>query len=187
LLTICYRLLKEGGYLFINHDNYYQPTGAHDHGFLFYGENNMIVRQGPACWQMPEKCQASADHRRWIAEHLPWTWRNTEKLTPENCTLCPYYKRSQPWAHLIYQNEFVSLFDNVSFTTGYPNSSLNKVTPFQLRQFVLEAGFVIEKEVRNRVSNLPPDFLLCPPYNFSLQDLTTSTMTLLARKGKGYV
>ena len=182
LFIKCYKIINDQGYLFINHDNYYQPTGAHDHGFLFYGENNQIVFQGVACWQNELKCEVSKDHRDQMAKIFWWTWSGEEVLTPDDCTKCPYYKRSQPWAHLIYQEEFCKVYDKESFTTGYPNSSLNKITPFQLRQFIIEAGFTIVKEVRNRVSNLPPDFLLCPPYNFSLQDLTTSTITILAKK-----
>src|SRR5437868_1469186 len=36
LLSVCYRLLAPTGILFLNHDNYYQPVGSHDHGFLYW-------------------------------------------------------------------------------------------------------------------------------------------------------
>lgn len=183
-LPLIGRLLKPGGLFITNHDNYYQPVGSHDHGFLNYGDGPAIVRQGPACWDAPDKCAASAQHRAGVKEKLWWTWTDEmeKKLTPEDCTRCPYFKRSQPWAHLTCQGEFREIFPHVAFTTGFAKSSLNKVTPFQLKQFVIEAGFDIAGWQMNKIKNEPPPHLMAAPFNFSRDDLTTCTITVVARK-----
>lgn len=185
-LPLVRRLLKPGGLFITNHDNYYQPVGSHDHGFLYYGEGPQIVRQGPACWEAAERCEASKDHRLTVMKNLWWTWDEAmeRRLTPHDCTQCPYYKRSQPWAHLRHQHEFREVFRHVGFTTGYPKSSLNKLTLFQLRQFVIEAGFDIVGWVANRVLNEPPEDLTSPPFNFSRDDLQTCTVTVVARRAE---
>ncbi len=185
-LTECYQLVSKNGLLIINHDNYYQPVGSHDHGFLFYNEKGQIVFQGSRCWESVAKCAASADYRRSMSERFPWTWdsRMESRLTPEDCDQCPYYRRAQPWAHLLYQNKFREVFPQPAFTTGYPQSLLNKVTPFQLRQFVIEAGFDVVRWREHRVSNQPPAALLNPPYRFSVDDLCTCTITVRCRKGQ---
>ncbi len=184
VLTVVGTMLKPGGLFLTNHDNYYQPVGSHDHGLLFYGPGGKIVRQGPACWESPEKCGASAAYRADLMKRLPWTWdaRTESKLTPQDCTKCPYHKRSQPWAHLRHQAEFRDVFPQPCFTTGYPLSSLNKATLFQVRQFVIEAGFDVVGWVTNRILNEPPAELMAPPFNFSRDDLTTCTVTVTARK-----
>jgi 2-polyprenyl-6-hydroxyphenyl methylase/3-demethylubiquinone-9 3-methyltransferase len=184
LLAICYQLLAVDGELVINHGNYYEPVGSHDHGFLFYGENNEIVFQGPRCWESTTKCAASADFRRSIRERLSWTWGdwNESQLTPDNCIYCPYYRRAQPWAHLLYQQEFRQVFPQQCFTTGYPGSGLNKITPFQLRQFLIEAGFNIELWVPIYINNHPPQELLRPPFNFSIEDLCTAMIAVRCSK-----
>jgi len=148
------------------------------------GPCTTILRQGPACWESPDKCAASAEHRAKTQKNLWWTWDDAmeRKLTPSDCTQCPYYKRSQPWAHLTCHNESREVFPQVGFTTGYAKSSLNKVTPFQLRQFVIEAGFDIAGWVTNKIKNEPPEALLQPPFNFAKEDLQTCTITVVARK-----
>lgn len=183
-LPLVSRLLRAGGLFVTNHDNYYQPVGSHDHGLMFYGPGPCIERKGPACWESPDKCAASAAHRAKLMKDLWWTWdeRMERKLTPTDCTQCPYYKRSQPWAHLRHQHEFREVYPQTCFTTGYPKSSLNKVTPFQLRQFVIEAGFDITGWVANKITNTPPPELSAPPYNIPAADLTTCTITVYARK-----
>jgi SAM-dependent methyltransferase len=183
---LCRRLLRPGGLLITNHDNYYQPVGSHDHGFLFYGPGNSIVRQGPACWDSTSKCAVSLAHRREVMRSRPWTWdeRMEQRLTPHDCTKCPYFKRSQPWAHLRYQAEFRDLFPQPEFTTGHPKSSLNKVTLFQLRQFIIEGGFDIRAWVPHRVGNKPPRDLLSPPLGFSPEDLTTTTVAVIATRSE---
>jgi SAM-dependent methyltransferase len=184
LLNICHQLLAVDGTLLINHDNYYQPVGSHDHGFLFYNDNNEIVFQGPCCWETTSKCAASADFRKSLSERLHWTWNewNEAQLTPDNCNYCPYYRRSQPWAHLLYQQEFRQVFPLPCFTSGYASSGLNKITLFQLRQFLIEAGFNIESWTPIRINNKPPLELLSPPFNFSVDDLCTAVVAVRCSK-----
>lgn len=178
-----YKVLRSGGCMFINHDNYYHPVGSHDHGLLFYGSKE-IEAQGPKCWEMPGKCAESQAYRKAMTQRFPWTWdaRNEGKLDPAHCEACHYFKRSQPWAHLLYQNEFATLFPQHGFTTGQPQSSLNKLTIFQLRQLIVEAGFLIEKEYFAKVKNEPPEELLKGPHHFTKFDLQTPMYRVLARK-----
>jgi hypothetical protein len=178
------RVLAPDGMLFTNHDNYYQPVGSHDHGFLFYGRYNCIERVGPACWLDVRKCEASADHRDRIKREFPWTWdeRNEGTLDPGNCMNCHYYMRSQPWAHLMFQDQFLSLYPQTSFHTGIEGASLNKISPFQLRQFILEAGFRIERSERVFVENEPPDALVNKELSVQIVDLKTTMVRILARK-----
>lgn len=186
-VSVCvHSLLRPGGAFFTNHDNYYQPVGSHDHGFLFYGEGG-IVQQGPKCWEHEDKCHISEEHRANVGRKLPWTWddRNERTKNPQSCSDCDYFKRSRPWAHLIYQDEFARLFPQPAFSTGKSGSSLNKLTPFQLRQFFLEAGFDVELEARATVGNVPPAELLEGFPNFSADDLRTSMYRLLCRRRLG--
>jgi SAM-dependent methyltransferase/LPS sulfotransferase NodH len=178
-----FRVLKPGGYFFTNHDNYYQPVGSHDHGFLGYRSDG-IARTGPDCWNMAESCAASQEHRQDVATRMPWTWdaRNEAALSPLACEACPYYRRSQPWAHLLYQDDFRTLYPQDSFTTGQANSSLNKVTTFQLRQLLVEAGFQIIRENRLTVKNTPPDRLLHGPHRFPASELVTTMFQVSVRK-----
>jgi len=181
---IAYRLLERGGRLFVNHDNYYQPVGSHDHGFLFYGPESEIVFQGTACWTTAQKCDSSASHRADIARRYPWTW-NAEldgARDPSNCPACPYFKRSQAWAHLLYSSEFDTLFPTPAFKTGVEGASLNKLTIFQLKQLLIENSFVIVTERRSHVSNTPPAELLSGEMSFTREDLTTATIRILAER-----
>lgn len=184
MLAFCYRLLAPNGILFVNHDNYYQPMGSYDHGLLGY-EGNKIVTRGPRCWESAEKCATSEAFRRSMAEEMPWVWDDWTELQrdPSNCQTCPFYRRSQPWAHLIYQQDFRQVFPQASFTSGYMNSKLNKVTLFQLRQFLIEAGFDIDHWQPYTVSNQPPEELLRPPFGFSINDLCTATVAIRCSKG----
>lgn len=174
------QLLAPGGVLVVNHDNYYQPAGSHDHGFLFYDDKSGISFQGARCWETEKKCETSAEHRRTLKANLPWTWDDQIEtaLDPKDCSKCPYFKRAQPWAHLLHQGEFRTVFPQSGFTTGYKNSSLNKITLFQLRQFLIEAGFNLERWCPHKVVNQPPPVLLQPPFGFSIEDLTTSTVAV---------
>lgn len=192
-LIACSNLLKADGMYINNHDNYYQPVGSHDHGFLFYDDNNQIVFQGTQCWLDTLKCEASKDYRRTIINKYPWTWteQTDTLLTPDNCFNCPYYRRSRPWSHLIYQQDFRRIFPQICFTTGYTRynksllkgtSSLNKVTLFQLRQYLIEAGFNIETWNQNLINNQPPNILLTEPYCFHPKELITSTVTSICTK-----
>jgi 2-polyprenyl-6-hydroxyphenyl methylase/3-demethylubiquinone-9 3-methyltransferase len=169
------RVLVPGGYLFLNHDNYYQPVGHHDHGFLFL-EGGRVEPQGVRCWDSPLKCAVSAEHRGRLRREFPWMWdeRSESALSPWNCTTCPYWKRSQPWAHLLYADEFTTVFPQEWF-----RSALNKASIFQLRQFVREAGFEVERDGCFLVENEIPEQLRA---SFSEGDLLVLYLTLLARK-----
>jgi 2-polyprenyl-6-hydroxyphenyl methylase/3-demethylubiquinone-9 3-methyltransferase len=177
------RALRPGGLFFSNHDNYFQPVGSHDHGFLFYGPNLEIVFQGVRCWEQSEKCAASAEHREHIARDYPWTWSPNLERTRNSiaCDRCFYFRRAQPWAHLLYQPEFREYFGNETFSTGQPRSGLNKITLFQLKQLVIEAGFKIVGFERTFVANEPPAALLGMPHFLSREDLRTCTAILLAQ------
>ncbi len=177
--------LLPGGCFFTNHDNYYQPVGSHDHGFLYYGPGG-VVRQGPKCWEHDTKCRLSDEHRANVKRNLPWTWgdRNEATKNPLRCAQCHYFQRSQPWAHLLYQNEFSTLFAQPSFSTGKQGSSLNKLTTFQIRQFLIEAGFTIEKESRAVAGNSPPEELLYNSPSFTALELQTTMYRVLSRRGK---
>jgi S-adenosylmethionine-dependent methyltransferase len=184
-LAACCDLLEPGGVFLNNHDNYYQPAGAHDHGFLNHGPGDRVAFQGPACWSDPRRCEASAEFRRGLRERMPWTWNEQTEalLDPEECDACPYFRRAQPWAHLVYHDDFRRSFPQVGFTTGYPGrSSLNKITLFQLRQWLLEAGFVIESWTPHRCANEPPPFLTRPPWSLAPEDLRTCTVVAACRK-----
>jgi hypothetical protein len=165
---------------FINHDNYYSPCGSHDHGFWFPGPDGYITFQGIDCWASEEKCEKSSAHRRSIIEKFYWTWgpEIDARLTPEDCASCPYYKRSQPWAHLAYAHEFLAVYPEPGMLTGRAHSLLNKVTPFQLLQFVTEAGFRVVKYTRNYIKNSPPPQVL--KLGISLDDLATMSLYVLA-------
>ncbi len=184
LMTLCYKLLAINGELVLNHDNYYQPVGSHDHGFLFYSNDNEITFQGPRCWESQSKCEESAEYRKSVSKRFSWTWTewNEKQLTPDNCKYCPYYRRAQPWAHLLYQQEFRQVFPHQCFTSGYPSSGLNKITPFQLRQFLIEAGFNIERWLPSHIKNQPPQELLEPPFNFNSDDLCTAVIAIRCSK-----
>ena len=177
------KIIRPDGYFFTNHDNYYQPAGSHDHGFLFYGDGPAIIAQGVDCWNLPDRCQTSEAHRVSIKTNFPWTWDDKLENTrdPENCAGCFYFRRSQPWAHLIYSADFRNLFSRECFCTGTANSSLNKITTFQLRQYLVEAGFNIHKVHRTQVVNQPPSLLLEDPFFFNPDELRTCTMSILAQ------
>jgi SAM-dependent methyltransferase len=180
------RLVQPDGLYFNNHDNYYSPCGSHDHGFWFYGANGCVDFQGINCWAMEKKCAASHEHRSRVAATLPWTWpaRNDDELTPENCALCRYFRRSQPWAHLRYVDEFVDLYNDKSFVTApRPASSLNKITPFLLRQLLNEAGFKIVKWHRTYSANKPDEEIL--DLGIAAVDLTTQTILTLCETAGG--
>jgi hypothetical protein len=174
-LACLHGMLNHSGYYFNVHDNYYSPCGSHDHGFWFYGADGAIEFQGVPCWAAQDKCAASAAHREKLLTQMPWTWnqRLEARKNPEKCAACPYYRRSQPWANLTYVDEFVETFDDPSFLTWKPSSSLNKITTFQLRQLLGEAGFQVLGFHRNRCTNVPPAHLV--DAGFSPLELTTTT------------
>jgi SAM-dependent methyltransferase len=177
------RALKPGGRIIINHDNYYQPVGSHDHGFL--GDTGHgIHRLGPDCWNSKERCEASASFRDGIKARFPWTWDDNieERLDPSDCRLCPYYRRSQPWGHLLYQDFWLATYPQLCFSTGLHNSGLNKLSPTQVRQAVVEAGFSMDHYGTTRARNSPPVELLPPHTEYSDHLLTTWMVQVRATK-----
>ncbi|WP_298199272.1 methyltransferase domain-containing protein [Novosphingobium sp.] len=180
--TALHSVLKPGGHYLNIHDNYYSPCGSHDHGFWFYGDAGAVTHQGVECWSQPEKCTASAQHRARLLTNMPWTWNDRlERLRdPNACRTCPYYMRSQPWGHLTSVDDFSRVFDDPSFMTLRPGSSLNKLTTFQVRQICQEAGFRLVRFHRNRCTNQPAG----PVLELGISELeltTTTTVWLLAR------
>lgn len=175
-------MIRPGGLFFTSHDNYYQPAGAHDNFIITYGPEGAGY-YGPKCWDMDEKCATSESFRSQLALSGPWAWgeQDERSKSPEDCTSCPLYKRARPWAHLIYESEFRNVFKNNFFSTGRQGSGLNKVTPFQLRQFTIEAGFEIEVFKRLSVPNEPPQELLNAPYWHNENDLRTLCVHMRAR------
>ncbi len=158
--------------VFVHHDNYYQPTGHHDHLFLALNpETYRVESKTVPCWTLAERCAASDAHR---ASLVPWQWGKASKATMgEDCNACNYKLRSAPWAHLLHQRRFRQVWPERMFTTA-----MNKTTTFQVRQFLLEAGFELLEERRSWVGNEPPDRLL---HHFTRQELQTFTVTFLAR------
>lgn len=179
-----YRLLKPGGLFFIVHDNYYHPSGAHDNIMLQGGADGYFGYQGPRCWEDHTKCAYSLEFRLNMTQNLPWIWDTVAEklLTPDNCDNCLFYKRTHPWAHLLFQKEFNRVFPQKCFSSGQNNSMLNKITPFQLYQYLIEAGFDIDLWKRSYVNNSPPQQLMMDPFFFSEPDLKTINVYARCRK-----
>lgn len=158
--------------IFINHDNYYQPVGHHDHSFLFLNDKKFVVEPKTIpCWESADRCLASKTHRH----NLPiWQWsERSESTVGTDCNQCNYKLRSEPWAHLINQPNFNKIWPEALF-----KNMLNKITIFQLKQILIEAGFVIVGEQRVWINNAIPENIIC---EFSKNDLNTFAYTLLAK------
>lgn len=175
--AIVYDLLKPGGRWVALHGNYFAPMGAHDHAYIYpvNGDDTDIASKAVRCWEMPEKCEASTAFRKAAEKFDPhiahWT------LTPDDCTRCPHYHRSQLWGHLLYQDHFAEDYGaTYGCRTGH---TLNKITPFQLKQYVLEAGFRIAHWETVKVKSEPPALLL---EQFSRDDLVIGTVLFAADK-----
>jgi 2-polyprenyl-6-hydroxyphenyl methylase/3-demethylubiquinone-9 3-methyltransferase len=177
----CFDVLRPSGCVFLAHDNYLQPVGHHDHGFLFLNRlGDKVETVAPQCWLTVEKCANSADYRVNLLELSPAVWSSEldAKRDPEACHTCPYYKRSQPWAHLLYQDEFNELFPFQMFRT-LGEGFLNKITIRQLRQFAIEAGFQIDLEERFWLMNEINPALAA---DYAKHDLLTFQYILRLRK-----
>ena len=164
-----------GTRLFVHHDNYYQPVGHHDHGFLSYRPATHSVESNASrCWESPERCEASAVHRETLRRERDWQWSAASEATrdPASCDTCNYRIRAEPWAHLAAAERFTRVFPEAFFTVA-----LNKITPFQLRQHLVEAGFDIESDVRDLLTNSVPEALAG---KFTEADLRTFTVTVVA-------
>lgn len=183
-LSSIYKLLRSGGLFFVVHDNYYHPSGAHDNIMLQCNDKGVYGYRGPKCWDTSVKCVTSMEFRSSMRASMPWAWDigAEQMLTPENCENCLFFKRTHPWAHLLYQNEFNSVFPQECFSTGQADSMLNKITPFQLRQYIIEAGFELELWQRTFVNNSPPKVLLSEPFCLNETDLKTVNVYARCRK-----
>jgi Methyltransferase domain len=97
-------IVARGTEVFIQHDNFFQPVGHHDHGLLFLNPQSWKIEpQGVRCWETDRKCDASEEHRRALLATYPNLWSSASKATrnPADCTRCNYFRRSQPWSHLL--------------------------------------------------------------------------------------
>ena len=170
-------VLKKGGLFFIAHDNYYHASGAHDNLILQIGPNGHYGYQGPKCWETG-KCEVSSDFRIAMTKTAPFLWgqESNEALKDGNCLNCSFKKRTNPWAHLLFQDHFKEVYKEPMFSTSRENGVLNKITPFQLKQFLVEAGFKIVLWERSFVNNPIPEELLLAPFFFSAEDLLTENV-----------
>jgi len=178
-LARIFELLKPGGRFVALHDNYYWPMGLHDHVFFEATDNTFTTyrSRAVACWQAPNLCEASAEFRAMIEQKHDWNIKDWV-LAPDNCPACPYYRRSQLWGHLLYQQDFNTIYAGVFFKTN-PTGGLNKVTPFQLRQLLIEAGFTLTTWSARRIANEPPADLL---ELFTKNDLQTASILFAGDK-----
>jgi 2-polyprenyl-6-hydroxyphenyl methylase/3-demethylubiquinone-9 3-methyltransferase len=168
-----FQCLRPGAQVLIHHDNYYQPVGHHDHGLLFLdGASWRIVPQGVQCWESLDRCAASEHHRKALGERFPWLWSDDSEGTrdPLDCSSCNYYRRSQPWAHLLYGRELHRTFPELWFRTN-----LNRLSPDQVLWDVQDAGFEVARAERTWVQNEAPESLVL---EFGRHTLTTFTLTL---------
>jgi predicted RNA methylase len=161
-------------HIFLHHDNYYQPVGHHDHPFLSLDPaSNAIAPRAVRCWDDPARCAASAAHRAELLRDRSWQYGPESDATVGECVRCNYRLRAQPWAHLLNADRFVEVFPESFYSVA-----LNAVTPFQLKQFVRQAGFDIQREHSLVVGNEPPPALLL---QFRRAELRTFTVSLLLR------
>lgn len=151
-----YSLLKPGGRFVALHGNYYSPMGAHDHALIWPVKPGRYTYRSQAlpCWRSSKKCEISAEFRKEMEEKYDWSIR-AWKLTPNDCTQCPYYQRAQLWGHLLYQDHFNQDYPGGFFKTD-ATGGLNKVTPFQLKQFLIEAGFKLTSWTTPLTTDRPP-------------------------------
>lgn len=158
VLSAIYNVLRPGGTFFFVHDNYFHPSGAHDNNILQCGQNGIYKYKGIKCWKSKIKCKETDDIRLYM-KNMPFPlWGGVSEGTcnPENCAQCNFYKRTHPWAHLLYRSEFKKVFPETAFSF----TNLNKITPFQLKQHIIEAGFTINLWKRTYVKNNLPNELL---------------------------
>ncbi len=181
----CKRLLNDNGFLVVCHDNYFQPLGHHDSVFLGY-DNRICKPIAPRCYDYKD-CTISSEFRKnlpLVRNCVIHLIRNSaiNDNSDNDCESCSYYRRSIPWAHIIFQNEFNAVFPK-SFNTGQSGSFLNKVNPFMLKQLIIEAGFEIEELSKSYCDNqIPPILLNNSDYNVTAEDLTTWIVNVRAVK-----
>lgn len=173
-----HKILKRGGTFFIVHDNYFLPSGAHDNIIMQCGSNGIYEYKGIECWNSPLKCKSTSDIRLHMATQSFPIWGQLSENTcdSENCTGCNFFKRSHPWAHILYRDEFKKVFPEKAFSF----SNLNKITPFQLKQHLIEAGFTINLWKRTYASNKIPAELV----NIGISEDDLLTVNVIARATK---
>ncbi|WP_343715726.1 class I SAM-dependent methyltransferase [Inquilinus sp.] len=168
------RCLRPGTEIFVHHDCYQHPVGHHDHQLLFLDEPSWSIKpQGVRCWEMPEKCGASAAHRGSLSAYQ-WSAESEATRNPLRCDDCNYFRRSQPWAHLIYGNDYSRTFPEIWF-----RDELNRLTSSQVRWFAQEAGFSVTAEHRIMINNVPSDNLSAL---YGAAELRTFTYSMRAVK-----
>jgi SAM-dependent methyltransferase len=174
-------LLRPGGRFVALHDNYYGPIGQHDQAFIAgkVARSGHMTFYSPSvhCWKSRAKCETSLQFRADIERLHDWTiaaWQ----LTPQDCRQCPYYRRSQLLAHIRYQDDYNRIYPGAFFKTN-ATGGLNKVTPFQLRQFLVEAGFIVSYWNAAKATNRVPSALR---HTLHEQDLRTATILFAAEK-----
>jgi SAM-dependent methyltransferase len=176
---VAHELLRPGGHLVSLHTNYYGPLGGHDHCFIWTEEGNVnkLRSQAPRCWESAQKCDTSLAFRQQAEKRHDWTVKQWT-LTPDDCTKCLYYQRAQLWGHLLYQDAFPRNYPGDFFRCGI-DGGLNKVTPFQLRQYVVEARFKVKTWILDPTENEPPPQLL---EVFPRQDLMIGNILFVAQR-----
>jgi SAM-dependent methyltransferase len=179
VMDTIYDLLKPGGRFVAQHDNYYSPMGGHDHAFMGPdpADPARIRFKGSRCWKSPLKCAASEDFRRQINQRYDWMFKDWT-TNPDDCTKCAYYHRAHLWGHLLFQDSYATDFPG-DFFRASRSCGLNKITPFQLRQFLIEAGFTVTHWAQVKIENTPPPELAA---RFPIEDLQTSAILLAADK-----
>ncbi|HYT89120.1 MAG TPA: class I SAM-dependent methyltransferase [Gemmataceae bacterium] len=172
--ALVHKLLRPGGRFVGLHANYYGPLGGHDHAFIDARPTPhgiLMYSRAVRCWESPVKCDASAAYRKECEARPDWRVADWQ-LTPEDCSHCLYYQRAQLWGHLIYQDEFTRNYPGTASRCGV-DGGLNKLTPFQVRQLLIEAGFRVAIWVLDAALNEPPAALL---ERFTATDLKVSNI-----------
>jgi len=172
-----HRRLRPGSDLLLHHDNYFQPVGHHDHAFLRLNEATWEVdASGPACWQSPRKCAASAERRAILLKEWSNLWSEASEATkdPANCDGCNFYRRSRPWAHLLYGNELQRTFPEAFF-----RKYLNRLSPAQVEWDAQDAGFKVLDSRRSWIMSKPPEHLVL---EHGRHALLTFALTLRLRR-----
>jgi SAM-dependent methyltransferase len=176
--ALIHRLLRPGGRFVGLHANYYGPLGGHDHAFIETRATErgvMMVSKAVPCWESPARCEASAEFRKTCEGRYEWTVKDWQ-LTPEDCSRCLYYQRAQVWSHLLYQDEYPRNYPGRSYRCAV-DGGLNKATPFQVRQHLIETGFRVPVWVLDEAANDPPPILL---RQFTPTDLKVSNILFAA-------
>jgi tetratricopeptide (TPR) repeat protein len=168
-------LLGKGSELLLHHGSYYEPVGHHDHQFLFLDRKTWITEpQGVRCWESPDRCQLSLPHREQMSKGYQWSEASEATRDVSDCTSCNYFRRSRPWAHLIYASEFTRTFPEVWF-----RDNLNKLTNKQVLWLTNESGFNVLADARYYVMNECPDDLAA---RYSREELLALAYTIRAIK-----